>query len=57
MPKTDAEKRPASSEWQTIETAPKDGTSIWLLSKEYTDPADVNGGPYHHPFQQSNTDG
>ena len=36
-------------EWQSIETAPKDETCILLLSKEHTDPADCNGGPYHHP--------
>jgi hypothetical protein len=36
-------------EWQPIETAPKDGTCVLLLSKAYTDPADINGGPYEHP--------
>jgi hypothetical protein len=37
------------SAWQQIETAPKDGSCIMLLSKAYTDPADMNGGPYEHP--------
>lgn len=35
--------------WRKIDSAPKDGTCVLLLSKEHTDPADVNGGPYHHP--------
>ena len=34
--------------WQPIETAPKDGSLVLLLSREYTDPADQWHGPIHH---------
>jgi len=39
------------SDWQTIDTAPKDGTLILLLSAEYTVEADEWSPEIHHSPQ------